>query len=447
MSIVTRIIRSTGTVILPILLAVAMLLGPATARADDLPRLLVCPNMVPGDLDNWPRVLNSLYAYKFYINKLDPAAYPVMPALVQTLMDRDVKIAVEMGGLVGWEPCDRTKATQSFANEQPKLQHLLDMGGTIDILVFDGPVSRTVEGGRQGGCEMGLEVVLGELVEVYDLYREWLPDVQIGLLVNFPNWEYGDWPAYNGEYDPSDYGDYQQVLGAVLDAMDAAGNPIAFLQVDNPYGYATGTHPSHPQSTIDPADYDWIARLRELEAQVGAHPGTEYCMIYNSELGGGTSNEQFHQESLAFAALYPTSGGSPAQLMFQSWYPYPRATTPEDVDFTFMNIPYVWLGGYPTGAGGPPVARLTDCRGYPNPFNPRTEIRFRLSEPGRVVACVYDMAGRRVVTLHEGRLSAGEHRLAWDGCDEAGGVVSSGLYICRIEAGDEPAPVKLVMLK
>jgi formylglycine-generating enzyme required for sulfatase activity len=104
---------------------------------------------------------------------------------------------------------------------------------------------------------------------------------------------------------------------------------------------------------------------------------------------------------------------------------------------------------YPSGVddGSSAGARLSDCRGYPNPFNPKTEIRFTLSRSCHVLARVFDAAGRGVATLHEGELAAGDHRLAWNGADDAGRAQPSGLYVCRVEADGELASPKLLMLK
>jgi hypothetical protein len=72
----------------------------------------------------------------------------------------------------------------------------------------------------------------------------------------------------------------------------------------------------------------------------------------------------------------------------------------------------------------------------PNPFNPRTEIRFRLAEAGRVTVRVYDVAGRLVRTLAAGQpLAAGTHALLWQGHDDQGSAVASGVYLSRLEVG------------
>ena len=69
---------------------------------------------------------------------------------------------------------------------------------------------------------------------------------------------------------------------------------------------------------------------------------------------------------------------------------------------------------------------------YPNPFNPSTRITFGLPGAGDVTLVVYDVLGRKITTLVEGSRTAGYYTLNWDGTDEAGGSVSSGIYFVRL---------------
>jgi hypothetical protein len=68
----------------------------------------------------------------------------------------------------------------------------------------------------------------------------------------------------------------------------------------------------------------------------------------------------------------------------------------------------------------------------PNPFNPRTQIRFRLQEDVFVRLDVFDSAGRRVRALIEGVVPAGDHAIAFDGVDDRGRALSSGVYRYRL---------------
>lgn len=73
---------------------------------------------------------------------------------------------------------------------------------------------------------------------------------------------------------------------------------------------------------------------------------------------------------------------------------------------------------------------------YPNPFNPETRIRFQLAETSDVKLMIYDVLGHRIKTLLAERMTAGQHVVNWDGTDENGISVASGMYIYRIKAGD-----------
>lgn len=72
----------------------------------------------------------------------------------------------------------------------------------------------------------------------------------------------------------------------------------------------------------------------------------------------------------------------------------------------------------------------------PNPFNPRTTIRYDLPRDGRVSLRVYDLSGRLTRTLMDGdEVSAGRREAVWDGRNETGRQVAAGIYFCRLEAG------------
>ena len=72
-------------------------------------------------------------------------------------------------------------------------------------------------------------------------------------------------------------------------------------------------------------------------------------------------------------------------------------------------------------------------RAWPNPFNPSTTISFELPASGPVELAVYDVKGRRVRILVSARREAGSHEVAWDGRDERGRRLPSGIYFCRLE--------------
>ncbi len=88
--------------------------------------------------------------------------------------------------------------------------------------------------------------------------------------------------------------------------------------------------------------------------------------------------------------------------------------------------------GSTTDAPPAAVASLRLHPARPNPFNPRTEVRFELPAAGRAVLEVYDLAGRRVRTLIDGDLPAGPHTAVWSGDDDEGRPAATGTYLMRL---------------
>lgn len=71
---------------------------------------------------------------------------------------------------------------------------------------------------------------------------------------------------------------------------------------------------------------------------------------------------------------------------------------------------------------------------YPNPFNPKTTIKYGLSEPSDVIITVFDFIGREVITLVTGFETGGYNQVTWNGTNNDGIPVASGMYICIITA-------------
>ncbi len=84
---------------------------------------------------------------------------------------------------------------------------------------------------------------------------------------------------------------------------------------------------------------------------------------------------------------------------------------------------------------------------YPNPFNPTTQISFRVGTTGHVELAVYDVLGRQVARLVNRQLNAGHHHVQWDGRSEGGLSVSSGIYFYRLQSGDVNLTRKMMLLK
>ena len=84
---------------------------------------------------------------------------------------------------------------------------------------------------------------------------------------------------------------------------------------------------------------------------------------------------------------------------------------------------------------------------FPNPFNPTTIIPFALPQSGRVVLNVYTISGELVATILDNDLAAGNYKAIWNGKDKSGRMVSSGMYLYRIQAEQFTSVKKMVLLK
>ena len=84
---------------------------------------------------------------------------------------------------------------------------------------------------------------------------------------------------------------------------------------------------------------------------------------------------------------------------------------------------------------------------YPNPFNSTTLIQYGLKENVNVKITVYDILGRVVKSLVNDYQDAGFRSVTWDGTDNSGSSVATGLYIYKIEAGDFVSAKKMLMIK
>jgi len=84
---------------------------------------------------------------------------------------------------------------------------------------------------------------------------------------------------------------------------------------------------------------------------------------------------------------------------------------------------------------------------YPNPFNPSTTIEYTLPKSERVVIRIYDALGRKLGTLVDEYETVGKHSVVWDSIHENKGVLSTGFYIYRIDAGDKSESKMMLLLK
>jgi hypothetical protein len=131
----------------------------------------------------------------------------------------------------------------------------------------------------------------------------------------------------------------------------------------------------------------------------------------------------------------------------------------EVVEVNANTLPAAWIGGTiliePTtaveeAAGKVPSSFALEAN-YPNPFNPETTIEYAIplqaSVRAHVTLRIYNLQGQLVRTLVDEQKSPGYYHIVWDGSNDAGARVSSGVYLYTITAGNFKATKKMAMLK
>lgn len=128
------------------------------------------------------------------------------------------------------------------------------------------------------------------------------------------------------------------------------------------------------------------------------------------------------------------------------------SSTAETSIFIAQDAGEVWrYEGYPiepceeTDAVAP--ASLFHLSAWPNPFNPKVSISFSLPSQEEASLQVFDSSGRWITTLLAGFIEAGQHRIQWEGRNEAGHALPSGVYLIRLRAGAATETSRLVLIR
>ncbi len=135
------------------------------------------------------------------------------------------------------------------------------------------------------------------------------------------------------------------------------------------------------------------------------------------------------------ARTFPTN---PWTMPVDTWTNAEIKTDQETDPFTALGI----------GEEGMEVPdKFTLYQNYPNPFNPNTNFKFDLPNKSDVKLVIYNVLGQQVATVIDNNLKAGEYAVSWNGLDQNGNQISSGVYFYKLETDNYTAVKKLVMLK
>jgi len=181
----------------------------------------------------------------------------------------------------------------------------------------------------------------------------------------------------------------------------------------------------------DTIEIEWTAednrQVDSVSVYFSANAGSDFLLI-----ASGEAND------LSFSWIAPEISSDSCLVRIVAFDP--GMLTGEDVSDGFFTIRAA------TGVDDLPIA-FSLSQNYPNPFNPATTIEYTTAKTCPVEIAVFDASGRKIRTLVSGVESHGVHKAVWNGKNERGVSVASGIYFYRLTAGDFKQIKKMILLR
>ncbi len=186
----------------------------------------------------------------------------------------------------------------------------------------------------------------------------------------------------------------------------------------------------------------------QLEASLGLSNENNYLIPWQDSRGGGEP-DLYYQQLGPEGAVYPEGGTvvcdepfaqeTPLVVRYNSsddahiivWQDM-RSSGKEELRNVYAQSVTIEESAVEQGDLYP--GSIVLHQNYPNPFNPNTAIKFTVPEKSNLRISIYDLLGREVRTLVNGRMEAGEFKVDWNGKDNSGHPLSSGTFFCKLES-------------
>jgi hypothetical protein len=385
-------------------------------------------------------------------------------------------------------PEDAVKMLESFESSVGKFQHLTYSGSTSGILstsTFDVSDEEAYQGSKSGKMTIldDPDTDGGWFIRVpYDfpsyntkvkasstlllLVKGSNANVDIALTIKDSGYERNMWKSVTLSED-----DWQVV------SFDILNDPVEGWVTGN--GEVTGSEVTicdlHINSTEDadvtlyvdgfterpqlsPVDVTLNVMMHEWLRQGKFNLATDYVDVAGTMNGWG-SDEMLLSDTdsdTTYSITIPLLPYSTHQFKFRingSWndataeFPYGGPAREITVGETASEHTY-WYNDDTLEVAAPGIPKeFALHQNYPNPFNPTTTINFDLPATADVKLVIYDIAGRKVRTLVDGNIDAGYKKIVWNGRDDFGNGVATGMYIYRLVTGDFVDVKKMTFLK
>ncbi len=230
----------------------------------------------------------------------------------------------------------------------------------------------------------------------------------------------------------------------------AGGGPYTFQAILTPDGQITFQYLRVPDSiysaTVGTQNRDGTVGLKVMHNEHSLHDSLAIMIkpgwVKVDSRKGWLQPGESKTLSLTFDPLCYPQGIYHVELLIHSW--------DENHQLEDKVIPLTFCIDTTTSVEWTEAATpeaVTLLQNYPNPFNPFTSIEFVLFEPGWVKLEIINLLGQKVRTLLDKKLTAGQQLVPWDGRDDSGKEVSSGIYLYRIRTAGYSAARKMLLLK
>ncbi|MBK8166903.1 MAG: T9SS type A sorting domain-containing protein [bacterium] len=191
-----------------------------------------------------------------------------------------------------------------------------------------------------------------------------------------------------------------------------------------------------------------------VAALPGAPFGTSFTGTLNGAGGAGNSTSPDALQAVGSGVAAHTYLGGPSAAVASTWGAgrslfcgYALESLAAGERALLLDAFLDWALGRPSAVPDGRLPLAWAVRAAPNPFNPSTTLRFEVASPGPVRVEICDLRGRVVRALADRVMAAGPAQLPWDGRDDRGATLPSGIYLARLTAGDATGATKLVLAK
>jgi hypothetical protein len=277
-------------------------------------------------------------------------------------------------------------------------------------------------------------------------------DTALGLIFDFNDWTN---VAENNAYYFTDklkqfYQDWNDTV-TVMDSVDVpSGARLHLLRTLNMPRWINDLSLTVLDSLSDSNNPDYAPNVR-VENNIEADPG------FDASVTGHTDSLVGYIQRIASRSL---DRSYPYELNFPPTWPLP-----ENLAYTNTALQSASTHGYALGdlnwfpdqkeqwATGveeisseiPDGFSLSEA--YPNPFNPETKINFSIPQNGNIKIAVYNLLGQKIKTLVNQEFNAGSYSATWNGKDDFGKQVASGIYLFRLETESFKTTKKVMLMK